>query len=111
MPNLPYRILIVAPTHDVAERILPSVAGHDVVVRTDFASARAELDRQPPDLLISQVRLGAFHGPHLALRAPGPRLPTQTILFVPPDVVLQSEAKQQHARHPTPPLGEDSLAA
>jgi len=111
MPNLLYRILVVAPTHDVAERILPSVAGHDVVVRTDFASARAELDRQPPDLLISQVRLGAFNGLHLAIRAQGLGLPTQTILIGQRDAVLESDARQQHARYLTWPVDEDSLAA
>src|SRR5258705_8308497 len=106
MPNLPYRILIVAPTHDVAERILPSVAGHDVVVRTDFASARAELDRQPPDLLISQVRLRAFNRPHLAIKAHGLGPPTQTILIGPPDRLLESEARQQPTAHPHRPVVE-----
>src|SRR5258705_12307132 len=109
MPNLPYRILIVAPTHDVAERILPSVAGHDVVVRTDFASARAELDRQPPDLLISQVRLRAFNRLHPAIRAKGPGLPTQTILVGRPAVVPERKARRQQRRYLTWPVDDERL--
>src|SRR5258705_13447515 len=99
MPNLPYRILIVAPTHDVAERILPSVAGHDVVLRTDFASARAELDRQPPDLLISQVRLGALEGPPPVIRAQGPSRPTQTLVGGRAWRVLETQTRSIHARY------------
>ena len=111
MPNLLHRILVVAPTRDVAERVLRSVAGHEVVVRTDFASAREELDQQPPDILVAQVRLGAFNGLHLAIRAHGRGLPTQTILIGEPDAVLEDEARQQHARYLTWPVDEETLAA
>ncbi|HXD21316.1 MAG TPA: hypothetical protein VN654_30120 [Vicinamibacterales bacterium] len=111
MPNLLHRILVVAPYHDVAERIRRSVAGHDIVVRADFGSAKKELDRQPPDLLIAQVRLGAFNGLHLAIRAKGHGLPTQTILIGEPDAVLENEARQQDARYLTLPVDEETLAA
>jgi DNA-binding response OmpR family regulator len=111
MTNPLHRILVVAPDRDVAERIRCSVAGHEIVVRTDFASAKAELDRQAPDLLIAQVRLGAFNGLHLAIRALGLGLPTQTVLIGGPDVVLETEAKQQHARYVTWPVDEETLAA
>ena len=111
MPNLPHRILVVTSTRDVAERVLRSVAGHEVVVRTDFRSAKAELDQQPPDVLVAQVRLGAFNGLHLAIRARGRGLPTQTILIGEPDAVLEDEARQQHARYLTWPVDEETLAA
>jgi len=111
MSNLLHRILVVVPTHDVADRILRSVAGHEVVVRTDFAGAKSELDRLRPDLLIAQVRLGAFNGLHLAIRAHGLGLPTQTILIGEPDIVLENEARQQHARYLTSPVDEETLAA
>ena len=111
MSNLLHRILVVAPTHDVADRIRRCAAGHEIVVRADFGSAKSELDRQPPDLLIAQVRLGAFNGLHLAIRAQGLGLPTQTILIGERDAVLESEARQQHARYLTLPLDEETLAA
>ena len=111
MPNPFPRILVVTSTRDVAERILRSVAGHDVVVRTDFQSAKAELDQQPPDVLVAQIRLGAFNGLHLAIRAHGRGLPTQTILVGEPDAVLEDEARQQHARYLTWPVDEETLAA
>jgi DNA-binding response OmpR family regulator len=111
MPNHLPRILVVTSTRDVADRVLRSVAGHEVVVRTDFQSAKAELDQQPPDVLVAQVRLGAFNGLHLAIRARGRGLPTQTILIGEPDAVLEDEARQQHARYLTWPVDEETLAA
>ena len=111
MANHLHRILVVASNSGVVERVLRSVPGHEIVLRTDFESARTELDRHPPDLVVAQVRLGAFNGLHLAIRARGRGLPTQTILIGEPDAVLELEAKQQHAHYLTWPVDQATLAA
>jgi len=111
MPNHLHRILVVASNGGVVERVIRSAAGHEITVLSDFASARLELDRQPPDLLVAQVRLGAFNGLHLAIRARGRGLPTQTILVGEPDAVLENEAKQQRARYLAWPVDVETLAS
>jgi len=111
MANHLHRILVVASNSGVVERVLRSVPGHEIVLRTDFESARLELDRHPPDLVVAQVRLGAFNGLHLAIRARGRGLPTQTILIGEPDTLLELEAKQQQARYLTWPVDQPTLAA
>ena len=50
-----------------------------VEVCTDFRSARARLRQQPPDLLITNLRLGAYNGLHLVLLAAATR--TRCIVF------------------------------
>jgi len=111
MANHLHRILVVASNGRVVERVLRSVPGHEIVLRTDFESARLELDRHPPDLVVAQVRLGAFNGLHLAIRARGRGLPTQTILIGEPDAVLEHEAKEQHAHYLAWPVDQQTLAA
>jgi DNA-binding response OmpR family regulator len=111
MPNLLHRVLVVTANRDLAQRVLGCIGGNEIVIRTDFEAARTELDSQPPDLLVTEVRLGAFNGLHLALRARGRGLPTQTILIGEPDCVLENEAKQLDARYVTSPVDEDTLAA
>jgi len=111
MPNHLQRILVVASNGGVVERVLRSVGGQEIEVRTDFESARQELDRHPPDLLVAQVRLGAFNGLHLAIRARGRGLPTRAILIGEPDAVLENEAKEQNARYLTWPVEQETLAA
>lgn len=106
-----HRILVVASNGSIVERVLRSAPGHEIMLRTDFESARLELDRHPPDLVIAQVRLGAFNGLHLAIRARGRALPTQTILIGEADAVLEQEAQQQHARYLTWPVDQETLAA
>ena len=110
MPNILHRVLVVTPNPDLAQRVIGCVGGEEIVIRTSFEAARAELDSQP-DLLISEVRLGAFNGLHLALRASGRDLPIPTILIGQPDAVLETEAKELHARYLTSPVNEETVAA
>jgi DNA-binding NtrC family response regulator len=51
----------------------------DVEVCPDFQSARARLLQDPPDLLITNLRLGAYNGLHLVLLAAATR--TRCIVF------------------------------
>jgi hypothetical protein len=55
----------------------------DVDVCTDFQNARTRLLRQPPDLLITNLRLEAYNGLHLVLLAAATR--TRCIVFSTPD--------------------------
>jgi DNA-binding NtrC family response regulator len=111
MSSLPHRVLVVAPTPGVAERVLGCLGEQEIVVRTDFASARRELDEHPPDLIVTEVRLGAFNGLHLAIRAHGRGVATQTIVVGTPDPVLQAEALHHHAAYITTPVDEATLSA
>ena len=72
IPSALKHVLAVDPDPGVLagiERMLQGVA----VVRVceSFESARRELFRQPPDLLITNLRLEAYNGLHLAYLAAG----------------------------------------
>jgi DNA-binding response OmpR family regulator len=118
MPKRRYRVLAVTPSPDVSRIVVGSLssAGYDVALATDFTSAKDALDSTPPDLLISEIRLGAYNGLHLAIRAraqstraPGAR--THAIVIGPRDNVLEDEARQQHVLYLTPPLDPSTLPA
>jgi DNA-binding response OmpR family regulator len=65
-----YRIMVVDPdaadllmTADVLRR-----AGHRAMTASNFHQAKQLLEANSPDLLITEIRLGAFNGLHLAVR-------------------------------------------
>lgn len=85
-----------------------AAAGYEPVLASDFASAKAVLSERP-DLLIADVKLGAYNGLHLAIRAAS--IGTPAIIVGDPDRVLEAEAEQQHAMYLTTPLdAERSLS-
>jgi DNA-binding NtrC family response regulator len=47
----------------------------------DFAGARARLLARPPDLLVTNNRLGAYNGLHLAYLAAAVALPTRVVVY------------------------------
>src|SRR5712691_827929 len=51
----------------------------DVEAYSDFATARARLREQPPDLLVTNLRLQAFNGLHLIYLTMG--MPTRSIAY------------------------------
>jgi len=103
------RILVVTPTPSVARSVIHclSAARYRAIVRADFLAARSEIDEHAPDLLVTEVRLGAFNGLHLAIRARGRGAHTQTIVIGAPDSVLEAEASRQEIAYLTLPLDED----
>lgn len=111
MPKRRYRVLAVTPSPDVSRIVVGSLssAGYDVALATDFTSAKDALDSTPPDLLISEVRLGAYNGLHLAIRASAQTTRTQAIVIGPPDNVLEDEARRQHVLYLSPPLDPSAL--
>jgi hypothetical protein len=64
-----------------------------------FSAARVAVEKHPPDLLISEMRLGAFNGLHLAIIARGRHATTRAILIGPPDPVMEAEAIRQHVTY------------
>lgn len=107
------RVAVITPTPDVAKVVIRCLmaAGHTTILLSDFLEARSELDEHPPDLLVTEVKLGAFNGLHLAIRARGRRAHTRTILLGDPDSVLQAEMSQQQIPYLTLPLDEDMFSA
>ena len=97
----PPQILVVTPSADIAQTVTQALDGEDFQIRTltDFLAARVAVERHPPDLLISEVRLGAFNGLHLAIIARGRHATTRAILIGPPDPVMEAEATRQHVTY------------
>lgn len=101
---MPARILIVdddlgylAVTKEVLEQV-----GYEVLVASTFHEGRRALKEQAPDLLIADVRLGAFNG--LQLIATGtPRIPTIVVSGF-DDAVLQEDAKAFGAEYLVKPV-------
>jgi len=71
-------------------------AGGRVTIATSFADAKAHLEAQPA-LIISEVRLSAYNGLHLALRAQIRHVPA--VILGDTDPVLQLEAEKLGARY------------
>ena len=93
-------VLLVAQSAHLVELLRTRLAhgDHQVTVVRSFAAARDGLATLP-DLLVSEVRLGAFNGLHLALRAHARGIPA--IVVGNPDVVLQREAEKIGATYLT----------
>jgi len=106
-------ILLVCP--DPGERLQLeswlSDAGHLVVSADDFAAASGLLESCRPDLVITDLRLGAYNGLHLAIRARfGPsRVPC--IVLGDPDRVLEADAGRIDAVYLRRPVDAADLLA
>jgi FixJ family two-component response regulator len=106
--TLPTRVLVVAPSSRVSSKLAASLraAGYAPIVASDFVAAKALLDTRP-DCLITEVKLGAYNGLHLAIRAAGQRTPT--IVIGDTDPILQAEAERQNAAFLTTPLDPERV--
>lgn len=76
-------------------------SGHEPMLASDFASARAVLNERP-DLLVTDVKLAEYNGLHLAIRAAS--IGTAAIVVGEPDPVLQADAEREQATYVTLPL-------
>jgi len=88
------RILLVEPntaTRDTLASIVAGVAA-DVQAYADFPSARRAVDTSPYDLLVTQVRLGAYNGLQLVYLAQPHRMRCVVYAAV-TDPVLAREAQ------------------
>ena len=87
------QVLIVADTPALAEHLRGWLVprGYNSTVALTFASAMVQL-RKRPHLVISQLRLGAYNGLHVALRARCAGIPA--VVIGKPDAVLERDAQQ-----------------
>ena len=104
--TLPRRALVVSRNSQQREQLQSWLltAGYRVNAAIDFQEARGYLETAAPDLLVSDVKLDAYNGLHLAIWTSGRRLPTRTMLIGEPDLVLQKEAEREHAMYMLAPL-------
>ena len=87
------QVLIVANTPALAAHLRGWLVprGYRSKVATTFASAMVQL-RTRPHLVISQLRLGAYNGLHVALRARNQGIPA--VVIGTPDAVLERDAEE-----------------
>ncbi len=91
---------------------LLQAAGHQVVVALDFDAAIRALGEHPPDLLMTDVRLGAFNGLHLAARCKDDYPATATMVFdTRQDTITKLEARRHRATYLVEPLEDAELLA
>lgn len=91
---------------------LLQAAGHQVTVALDFdAAVRALVDDQP-DLLMTDVRLGAFNGLHLVTRCQNDYPSTSTMVFdTSDDPITRREVRHHRATYLVEPLEDAELLA
>jgi len=108
----PFTVLIVDTRSGAAARTgrILSEAGYVVTIASSFEDAKRELDRETPDLLIADVRLGAYNGLHLVVRTRA-RSPTTAAIVTHGihDPALEAEARAQKALYLVRPLGPRRL--
>jgi DNA-binding response OmpR family regulator len=90
-------VLLVEPDNNTRALLTSALqgAGVNAVAVDDFHSAKHVLQSHPPDVLITEIRLGAYNGLHLLLRAKSAH--RALIAFVTArnaDPVLKREAEQ-----------------
>ena len=79
-------------------------AGYLVAQASGFHQAKQLLESDPPDLLIADVKLGAYNDLHLMVRAHAKHPEMASILTSDAaDPVLEAEAGKQHAIYLTRP--------
>ena len=100
------RVLLVCPPGGVAKTLATLLAetGCDVLLASDFASAKTALARRP-SLLVTDLKLGAYNGLHLAIRAA--MVGTAALVIGHVDPVLQADAERQQAVYLTVPLDRE----
>jgi DNA-binding response OmpR family regulator len=103
--------LVVVSDPDLGATLVEwlSNAGYGARVIRTFAEARAELDASAPDVLVVQIKLAAYNGLHLAIRARSRGSSMPVVLIGDPDSVLQAEAERHQATYLTRPLDEQVL--
>lgn len=106
------RVLIVDDETSVLETLakLVEAGGYEVDTRASFQEARDYLLAHAPDILVTDVRLGAFNGLQLAMlmRAEHPRCPI-VVLSAYDDPLLRQEAAHCQAAYLTKPVSKKEL--
>ncbi len=86
--------------------------GFTVAIATGFHEAKRVLTAQPPDLLVTHVRLGEYNGLQLVLRGKMTRPAMAAIVVVDtPDPVLERDATEMDATLVLSSAGRDEWVA
>ncbi len=106
------RVLIVDDEPDVLETLaaMVSTGGYEVVTCGDFEEAKKYVTETPPDILITDVRLGAYNGLQLAvvMRSTCLTCPI-VVLSAFDDPTLRLEAAHLHAVYLAKPVSKKEL--
>jgi len=109
---MPFRLLIVdpeVPSREAVERVLTTGTGNFATGVSSFQEAKQRMALAPPDLLVTAVKLGAYNGIQLVLRAMSD-LPA-VVIDDAYDPVLEKEATSAGAVYLTRPLEDEALTA
>lgn len=100
------RVLVVVPEPARRQDLVLwlASAGYDRTIADDFLEAKHLLDADAPDLLVTDVRLGAHNGLHLVIRGRSRDASLRAIVIGAQDPVLELEAVHQRATYLTHPL-------
>jgi DNA-binding response OmpR family regulator len=95
-----HHVVIVAQNPALATALLSWLgsAGYELAIVTTFAAAKALLETEPA-LIVSELKLGAYNGLHLALKARAAGIPA--IVIGPSDPVLAKDAEELGASYLT----------
>jgi DNA-binding response OmpR family regulator len=107
-------ILVVStrPAKSVGVVSVLRASGHHATFVPDFAAALKALDLHHPDLIITDLRLGAFNGLHLASRCQGRDPTTQAIVLdTADDRINKGEAERFHAAYFVEPVSDAEILA
>lgn len=112
--TLPRRVLLVDDDRQVLRGLTAMLEadGYDIVSCDRFTDAKAYLAEQRPDLMITDVRLGAYNGLQLALYARARHAGMPVIVLTGfEDPTLREEAERSGAVFLIKPLRRDELLA
>jgi DNA-binding response OmpR family regulator len=111
---MPLRVLVVDDQHEVMRTLVQFLRrdGYDAAGETEFGQARRLIDETPPDVLVTDVRLGAYNGLQLVLhmRMARPQAPI-VVLSAWDDAMLRREAARLGAQYRTKPISREELRA
>src|SRR6202158_5842097 len=101
--GFPAQVLLVGRSGGVSSALALALAatGYQTFVASEFGEAKALLAKRP-SVLITEIKLGAYNGLHLAIRAQA--IGTPALVIGDPDPVLEADAKRQRALYVTPPI-------
>jgi len=109
---MPAHILVVDDQEDVLNTLVRflTVSGYQPVGLLDFREAKDYIDQTPPDVLVTDVRLGSFNGLQLAIHLRAAKANAGiVVLSAWDDPNLRQEAAAVGATYELKPLTKDQL--
>ena len=113
-PFEPMTALVVEPGLTAMWFVVSSLtdAGFHVTVAENFPEARGLIDKHPPTVLVTDLRLGEYNGLHLVIRRNAASQATAAVVVSEvEDMVLQGEAERLGATFVILPTSSQELMA